>query len=186
MLVSIISLKLQRGTESRGVAGPSVMLNKAMMGGGSPGDSTPGRKQAGFPLFIEDSLRIEEEEEEDRVSTICLVRKTELHQCLCGGRRVCVGVPVRPAAAFVSRNKPPQKPNSATERQEKKRHKSKQRTSILPLNGLRSTLPAATADGRIIKRWARLTDRSHAAQAAIHATTACLFIACGNTPTMLI
>lgn len=141
-------------------------------------------------MFIEDSLRIEEEEEEeeeDRVSTMCLVRKTELRQCLCGGRRVCVG-----AGEEESRSVPftPLSPETSPLKTQlchrKKRHKSKQRTSILPPNGLRSSLPAVTADERIIKGWARLTDRSHAAQAAIHATTACLFIACSNTPTMLI
>lgn len=55
--------------------------------------------------------------------------------------------------------------------------------SVFPLlssNRSRSCLPVVTADERIIKPRGVLTERSHAVQAAIHATTVCVFIVyCG-------
>lgn len=53
-------------------------------------------------------------------------------------------------------------------------NKSKRRTPLVSSNGFRSCLPMGTADERIIKPRGVLTERSHAVQAAIHATTVCL------------
>lgn len=193
----------RKGEERRGVVGPSFMLNKAVMGNRL---GTASQAETGLLPFVHGGFPQEGGGGgKDGVSTICLLREKSmqklerdvlvrwkmcLYVCLCWSRRETnrrggVG-PSLSRCRFCLQKQTPLNPTLLHCKKTENNNKSKQRASLPSPNGFKSSLPVVTADERIIKHRAALTERSHAVQAAIHATTVCLFIACSGIRTILI